>query len=241
MPPVSSSQHSVYCACPGPIRPRSLVSVALTYAAAPGPATTALPRWLTSKMPTLSRTAVCSLTTPAAYSSGIDQPPNSANFAPSASCRSCKRRAQQIAVVSHGAETYRSATCCVYSCRPVTTYTCARASPAKTRADAVVVGVLSGRGGPTVAPGGEPVAKAYGRKFAPLLAALGVTGKAGEVVKVPDRRRHRLAAAGAGRPRHRRRPRPPYAGRPGSPPGRRPTRPRSRSRCPPTRPSWCAP
>ena len=67
----------------------------------------------------------------------------------------------------------------------MTTYTLRTANPAKTRADAVVVGVLSGEGGPTVAPGGEPVAKAYGRKFAPLLAALDVKGKPGEVVKVP--------------------------------------------------------
>jgi leucyl aminopeptidase len=67
----------------------------------------------------------------------------------------------------------------------MTTYTLRTANPAKTRADAVVVGVLSTGGGPTVAPGGEPVAKAYGRKFAPLLSALDVKGKAGEVVKVP--------------------------------------------------------
>ena len=88
MPPVASSQHSVYCALPGAILPRSLDSVALTYAAAPGPTTIALPRWLTSKMPTASRTVVCSFTTPEGYSSGIDQPPNSANFAPSAAWRS---------------------------------------------------------------------------------------------------------------------------------------------------------
>ena len=37
MPPVAASQHSVYCALPGRIRPRSLLSVALMYAAAPGP------------------------------------------------------------------------------------------------------------------------------------------------------------------------------------------------------------
>ena len=67
----------------------------------------------------------------------------------------------------------------------MTTYTLRTANPAKTRADAVVVGVLSGNGGPTIAPGGEPVAKAYGRKFAPLLAALDVKGKPGEIVKVP--------------------------------------------------------
>src|SRR3954470_24532867 len=90
MPPVSASQHRVYCARPGPILPRSLLSVALTKAAAPGPRTVPLPRWLTSKMPTASRTAVCSLTTPEpAYSSGIDQPPNSANLAPRLTCRSC--------------------------------------------------------------------------------------------------------------------------------------------------------
>ena len=88
MPPVAGSQHSVYCAWPGAIRPRSLVSVALTYAAAPVPVTMALPRCETSKTPTPSRTAVCSLTTPEEYSRGIDHPPNSANFAPSATCRS---------------------------------------------------------------------------------------------------------------------------------------------------------
>jgi leucyl aminopeptidase len=72
---------------------------------------------------------------------------------------------------------------------PVSTYTLRAANPAKTRCDAVVVGVVQGgRGvgrGPGVAPGGEDVAKAYGRAFRPLLASLGVTGKAGEVTKVP--------------------------------------------------------
>ena len=67
----------------------------------------------------------------------------------------------------------------------MTSYSLRNASPAKSRADAVVVGVVSGSSGPTIASGGEDVAKAYGRKLAPLLSALGVTGKAGEVVKVP--------------------------------------------------------
>ncbi|MDO9495897.1 MAG: M17 family peptidase N-terminal domain-containing protein, partial [Nocardioides sp.] len=66
-----------------------------------------------------------------------------------------------------------------------TSYTLRSASPAKSRADVVVVGVLSTAKGPKVAPGGEDVAKAYGRKFAPLLATLGVKGKAGELVKLP--------------------------------------------------------
>ncbi|MGA8257960.1 MAG: leucyl aminopeptidase [Nocardioides sp.] len=66
----------------------------------------------------------------------------------------------------------------------MTTYTLRSANPAKSKADAVVVGVLAGKA-PSVAPGGEEVAKAYGRGFAPLLASLGVTGRAGELVKVP--------------------------------------------------------
>ncbi len=67
----------------------------------------------------------------------------------------------------------------------MTSYTLRSASPAKTRADAVVVGVLQTDKGTELAPGGEDVAKAYGRKLRPLLSSLGVTGKAGEVVKVP--------------------------------------------------------
>jgi leucyl aminopeptidase len=68
----------------------------------------------------------------------------------------------------------------------VTTYALRTASPAKTRADAVVVGVTSTSSKqPRVAPGGDDVADAYGRRWAPLLSSLGVTGKAGEVVKVP--------------------------------------------------------
>ena len=67
----------------------------------------------------------------------------------------------------------------------VTTYNLRTASPAKTRADAVVVGIVQHDKGPRIAPGGEDVAKAYGRKFQPLLATLGFKGKAGEIAKVP--------------------------------------------------------
>ena len=53
----------------------------------------------------------------------------------------------------------------------------------------MVVGLVSGTAkgdpAPEIAPGGEAVAKAYGRRFAPLLASLGLTGKAGEVAAVP--------------------------------------------------------
>ena len=67
----------------------------------------------------------------------------------------------------------------------MTTYNLRSASPAKTHADAVVVGVLKAEKGVELAPGAEDVAKAYGRKLRPLLATLDVTGKAGEVTKVP--------------------------------------------------------
>ncbi len=75
----------------------------------------------------------------------------------------------------------------------MTTYTLRAASPAKTRADAVVVGVVPGKRGPVLASGGEDVAAAYGRKLRPLLSHLGVTGKAGEVAKLPTQ-----GALGAG-------------------------------------------
>jgi leucyl aminopeptidase len=72
---------------------------------------------------------------------------------------------------------------------PVSTYTLRSANPAKTRCDAVVVGVVRGGKGPnwvlSIADGGEEVAAAYGRTFRPLLASLGVTGKVGETTLVP--------------------------------------------------------
>ena len=71
----------------------------------------------------------------------------------------------------------------------MTSFALRTASPAKTRAEAVVVGVVPGdrrrKGNARLADGAEDVAKAYGRRLAPLLASLGITGKAGEVAKVP--------------------------------------------------------
>ncbi|MDP3968978.1 MAG: leucyl aminopeptidase [Nocardioides sp.] len=66
----------------------------------------------------------------------------------------------------------------------MTTYTVRKGSPDKIRADVVVVGVTDQDGQPALAPGGEGVASAYGRKLAPLLATVGATGKQGETVKI---------------------------------------------------------
>ena len=63
--------------------------------------------------------------------------------------------------------------------------------PARTAADAVVVGVVAPAAGadegtsPTVAPGGQAVVEAFGDRFVSLITLLGVSGKAGEVVSVP--------------------------------------------------------
>lgn len=66
----------------------------------------------------------------------------------------------------------------------MTTFVLRNASPAKTKAEAVVVGVRSDG---TLAPGGEDVASAYGRKLPGLLTSIGARGRAGEVAKVPTR------------------------------------------------------
>ncbi len=71
--------------------------------------------------------------------------------------------------------------------RRVTTYALRAASPARTRADAVVVGVVAGDQGPRLCDAAEEVAKAYGRRLRPFLSTMGVTGKAGEAVKAPTR------------------------------------------------------
>ncbi|KRF11643.1 aminopeptidase [Nocardioides sp. Soil797] len=67
----------------------------------------------------------------------------------------------------------------------MTSYTLRNASPAKTKADVVIVGVTTGDKAPTAAAGGEDVSAAYARRFRPLLASIGFTGKAGETAKVP--------------------------------------------------------
>ncbi|MCY7395203.1 MAG: leucyl aminopeptidase [Nocardioides sp.] len=67
----------------------------------------------------------------------------------------------------------------------MTSFTLRSANAAKTHCDAVVVGLVQGEEGVEVAPGGADVAGAYGRKLRPLLATLGLTGKAGEVAKIP--------------------------------------------------------
>jgi leucyl aminopeptidase len=67
----------------------------------------------------------------------------------------------------------------------VTKISLSKAAPHKTKADAVIVGVVKSGDSVDVAPGGEDVASALGRSFAPTLKSLGVKGSAGEVTKLP--------------------------------------------------------
>jgi leucyl aminopeptidase len=69
----------------------------------------------------------------------------------------------------------------------VTSYHLRGASPAKTRADAVVVGAWRNARGVTLADGAEEVGSAFGRSLRPLLSTLGFTGKSGEIARVPTR------------------------------------------------------
>jgi leucyl aminopeptidase len=67
----------------------------------------------------------------------------------------------------------------------VTTYTLRKGAADKTKADVVVAGVVKTKKGLAVAPGGEGVASAYGRKLSALFTTIGFEGKPGEVAKVP--------------------------------------------------------
>jgi leucyl aminopeptidase len=68
----------------------------------------------------------------------------------------------------------------------VTNISLRKAAPHRTRADAVVVGVVKAGKGVAVAPGGEEVASGLGKSFTATCKFLGVKGGVGEVTKVPS-------------------------------------------------------
>ncbi|WP_329133552.1 leucyl aminopeptidase [Streptomyces sp. NBC_00670] len=67
----------------------------------------------------------------------------------------------------------------------MTALTLSTATASGLRADAFVVGVAKGTGGPVVAPGAEAVDTAYDGTLATVLETLGATGAEGEVTKLP--------------------------------------------------------
>ena len=78
----ASSSRWVYCARPGAILPRSLVSVRCSWSWASAPSRRTVPRCDTSNTTAASRQARCSAIVPPRYSSGMSQPPNGTMRAP---------------------------------------------------------------------------------------------------------------------------------------------------------------
>ncbi|MGI5132709.1 leucyl aminopeptidase [Pseudonocardia sp. CA-107938] len=79
----------------------------------------------------------------------------------------------------------------------------ATASAATAAVDAVVVGLVQGEDGPVLADGAADVAEAFDGRLPELLAAVGATGKADDVVKIPTAgaiAAPLLVAVGLGRP-----------------------------------------
>ena len=66
-----------------------------------------------------------------------------------------------------------------------TTLTLATSAPSSIDADAVVIGVIKGQDGPVLAPGAADLDQALGGALATTLAALGATGQAEEVTRLP--------------------------------------------------------
>jgi len=68
----------------------------------------------------------------------------------------------------------------------VTTIALSSSNPARTKADAVVIGVTKTNRGIRLADGAAPVADAFDGDLRKVLAGLGATGKAGDVQKLPS-------------------------------------------------------
>ena len=66
----------------------------------------------------------------------------------------------------------------------MTAVTLTKTALSQVKADAIVVGLSSGRSGPTLVPGAGDVDKAFKKQLLDTLKAMGATGRAGEVTKI---------------------------------------------------------
>ena len=67
-----------------------------------------------------------------------------------------------------------------------TTLLTSPAQPRSAHADVIIIGIIQGQNGPVPAPGAEDIDAALGGRLAAALAALGATGAAEEVTKIPS-------------------------------------------------------
>jgi leucyl aminopeptidase len=82
-----------------------------------------------------------------------------------------------------------------------TTLLTSPAHPRDVQADVVIIGIIQGQDGPVPAPGAEDIDAALGGSLAAALAALGATGAAEEITKIPSGERIAaplIAAVGLG-------------------------------------------
>ncbi len=200
MPPVSSSQHSVYCACPGPIRPRSLVSVALTYAAAPDPPTTRLAQVADVEDPDALPDRGVLLDHARGVLHRHRPAPELGELRAERHVPIVQRRAQQIAVVGHGRKPTAATSLSFAGDDLHPAHRQPREDPGRRgRRGAPLRGRRTDRG----AGWG---AGRQGLRTEVRSAARGARreGQAGRGRQGADGRRHLLTPAGAGRPRRRR-------------------------------------
>src|SRR4051794_18353920 len=67
---------------------------------------------------------------------------------------------------------------------PMTALTLTKTALSQVKADAIVVGLSSGRSGPALVPGAADVDKAFKKQLVESLKAVGATGRAGEVTRI---------------------------------------------------------
>src|SRR3954451_14934225 len=80
----------------------------------------------------------------------------------------------------------------------MTAVTLTKTALSEVKADAILVGVVSGRSGPALAPGATDVDKAFKKQLLATLKTMGATGRTGDVVTLAPLGRTAAATVVAG-------------------------------------------